>query len=147
MSTYWDSYPNFVQNATAPLDQEFALLAAQCGWKEGGPRYRKEWIRCGKVEFNYHFGREDNKLAGWQAVCALVGTRGIPTSISQCKKTLRNGIWVNIFDLISAKRTGTRVRRHPSRVALREYTKDGKIFPKATVKTNDFLKVLLVEIF
>lgn len=85
MSTYWDAYPNFVHNPTAPLRQEFKLLAAQCGWQVDGERYKREWGHCGQAEFSHHFGRDDNRLAGWQAMCATARVEA-PDSIKQCKQ-------------------------------------------------------------
>ncbi|KAJ7926793.1 hypothetical protein B0H13DRAFT_1599308 [Mycena leptocephala] len=147
MSTYWNSYPNFVHNATAPLQQEFKLLAEQQGWAKRGSRYKKEWVRCGLEEFTHHFGREENRLGGWQAMCILVGAKDVPESINQCKKILRR-TWINIFDLIDAKRTGKPVRKHTTEDALRDYIiRTGKVFPKKTAKDNRFLKVLLIEVF
>ncbi|KAF7340475.1 hypothetical protein MVEN_01967800 [Mycena venus] len=146
MSTYWDAYPNFVHNTTAPLQQEFKLLAAQCGWS--GEKYKKEWARCGVEEFSHHFGRDDNRLAGWQAMCALVQVDEVPDSIKKCKQVLRTTVWVNIFDLVDAKRTGEPVKKHASAEALRKYSKKHKkIFPKKTAKENRFLTVLLIEMF
>ncbi|KAJ7449477.1 hypothetical protein B0H11DRAFT_2247215 [Mycena galericulata] len=130
MSTYWNAYPNFVHNPAAPLHQEFKLLAAHCGWGVRSAQYRTEWARCAREEFGYQFGRDDNRLAG------VAGD------------ALRNKVWVNIYDLIDAKRTGRPVKKHASADALRKYTKKTKkIFPKASAKGNPFLKVLLVELF
>ncbi|KAJ7159692.1 hypothetical protein C8R46DRAFT_1108902 [Mycena filopes] len=147
MSTYWDSYPNFVHNPAGQLQKEFKLLAKQCGWKADGAQYKREWARCGREEFTHHFGSEENRLEGWQALCQTVGLEDIPTSITQCKKVLRT-TWVNIVDLVNAKSTGQPVRRHASADALRTYTVNKKkIFPKKAAKGNPFLKVLLIEIF
>lgn len=163
MSTYWDAYPNFVHNATAPLRQEFDLLAAQRGW--GEQKYQKEWKRCGMEEFSHYFGRDDNRLAGWQAMCAFVRVNEVPDSITKCKQVgsiqlsaggddlttaqvLGKTVWVNIFDLVDAKRTGKPVKKHPSAKALRRYSKEEeKIFPLKKAKENPFLNVLLIQMF
>ncbi|KAJ7742922.1 hypothetical protein B0H14DRAFT_2988224 [Mycena olivaceomarginata] len=131
MSTYWDAYPNFVHNATAPLRQEFDLLAAQRGW--GEQKYQKEWKRCGMEEFSHYFGRDDNRLAGWQAMCAFVRANEVPDSITKCKQVLGKTVWVNIFDLVDAKRTGK--------------PEEEKIFPLKKAKENPFLNVLLIQMF
>ncbi|KAF8139350.1 hypothetical protein K438DRAFT_1692842 [Mycena galopus ATCC 62051] len=145
MSTFWDAYPNFVHNPTAPLRNEFNLLAAQRGWT--GKQYTREWVRCGREEFDHHFGRDDNRLAGWQALCATVGVGETPGSIKQCKAVLHN-VWINIFDLLDAKRTGKPVKTHKSAQALRVYSIKRKlIFPKKAAKENRFLKVWLIEMF
>jgi hypothetical protein len=63
-------------------------------------------------------------------------------------QVLRTTVWINIFDLMDAKRTGRPVKKHASANALRAYTRrTKKIFPKKAAKDNQFLKVLLVEIF
>lgn len=86
MSTYWGAYPNFAHNATAPLRQEFNLLAAQCGWSVNEKKYHWEWLRCGQEEFSHHFGRDDSRLAGWQAMCALMRVDEVPDSIKKYKQ-------------------------------------------------------------
>ncbi|KAJ7088422.1 hypothetical protein B0H15DRAFT_908523 [Mycena belliarum] len=147
MSNYWNSYPDFLHNSTAPLRQEFKLLAAHEGWGPKGSRFKKEWERCAGEEFSHHFGREESNLSGWQAMCAMVRLEEIPDSITQCRKMLREETWVNIYDLLDARRTGEPVKLHPSAAALRRYTKDTKkIFPKRAAKQNRFLKVLLIEL-
>ncbi|KAJ7691329.1 hypothetical protein B0H17DRAFT_935150 [Mycena rosella] len=147
MSAYWNSYPNFAHNPTTPLRQEFKRLAAHEGWEVGGSRYKKEWERCGRDEFSHQFGSEDSQLSGWQAMCVLVRVEDVPDSITQCRKVLRNDFWVNIYDLLDAKRTGRPVKKHPSAVALSKYTRNTKkIFPKRSAKANRFLKVLLVTL-
>ncbi|KAJ7473996.1 hypothetical protein FB451DRAFT_1035144 [Mycena latifolia] len=147
MSAYWTSHPDFLHNATAPLQQEFKLLAAHEGWKAGGSRYKREWARCAREEFSHYFGRDDGLLSGWQAMCAMVRVNEVPDSITQCRKVLRNDVWVNICDLVDAERTGEPVIKHPSAVALRKYTRQTKkIFPKHAAKENRFLKVLLIEL-
>ncbi|KAJ6568976.1 hypothetical protein B0H19DRAFT_939456, partial [Mycena capillaripes] len=146
MSAYWDKYPDFVHNPSAPLRQEFKLLAAQRGWKVGGTKYNREWERCGREEFAHQFGRDENRLAGWQAMCATVDVE-VPESIKKCKQVLRT-VWVNIFDLLDAKRTGQPVKKHPSADALRKYSKKNrKIYKLSEAKKNPFLKVLLVDMF
>jgi hypothetical protein len=63
-------------------------------------------------------------------------------------QTLR-GVWVNIVDLMNARRTGTKVKRFPSAEALRAYTrgKKSRVFSKNEAKRNGFLKVLLITVF
>ncbi|KAF7367751.1 hypothetical protein MSAN_00839100 [Mycena sanguinolenta] len=147
MSSYWNAHPNFVHNPAAPLQQEFNRLADQNGWDPDKAQYKREWKRCGQEEFAHHFGRDENRLAGWQAMCATVGVKEVPESIKQCKQVLRT-TWINIFDLLDAKRTGRPVKKHASAKALREYTKrEDKIFPKKDAKKNRFLKAWLIKMF
>jgi hypothetical protein len=58
------------------------------------------------------------------------------------------GVWVNIVDLIDARRTGIPVKRHGSMKALRDYIrKTKKIYPKEAAKQNGFLKAFLITVF
>ncbi|KAJ7448679.1 hypothetical protein B0H11DRAFT_2202355 [Mycena galericulata] len=148
MSTYWNAYPDFSHDGTAPLRQEFNRLAAYCGWRVGRAKYKREWEQCALKEFSYQFGHDDSRLAGWQAMCAFVRVKNVPDSIKKCKEVLRTKVWVNIYDLIDAKKTGQPVKKHSSANALREYSKESdKIFPKKIAKQNRFLAALLIEMF
>ena len=56
------------------------------------------------------------------------------------------GIWINIFDLLDAKKTGTRVLRFPNLRALAEYSYENeKVFPLKKAK-GGALKFLLRKI-
>ncbi|KAJ7223590.1 hypothetical protein GGX14DRAFT_427913 [Mycena pura] len=150
MSAYWTTNPTagFTHDPAAPLQDEFARLAQLRGWTAGGKAFRREWAHCGRLEFEYHFGGQPT-LTGWQAMCAFVGVAraDVPNSVTQCKEALRK-TFVNIVDLMDARRTGQPVKQHKSAKALKKYTIDsGKIFPKEAAKRNGYLKVLLIEIF
>jgi hypothetical protein len=57
-------------------------------------------------------------------------------------------VYVNIVDLIDARRTGVPAASFPSKRALRSYSKtQNKIFPKAEAKRDGFVKALLIDMF
>jgi len=150
MSNSWfTKYPDFEPNPGrgAPLLEEFKRLAEQRNWREGGKRYRKEWKSCVEANFTAEFGANASSLQSWQALCIEVGITDVPRSITGCKKALK-GVWVNIVDLIDARRTGKPVERHESMLALRAYIKrTKKIYPKDAAKQNGFLKAFLITVF
>ncbi|KAJ7609437.1 hypothetical protein FB45DRAFT_1066847 [Roridomyces roridus] len=149
MSAYWTAHPDFNHNPALPLRQQFGALAALRGWRKRSKVYNREWEKCGREEFTFQFGSDENRLAGWQAMCALVGVNenDVPASITRCKQLLRRH-WVNIYDLLDAQRSGTIAKTHPSCGALQHYTiSKHKIFPLKSAKGNRFLKVLLIDMF
>jgi len=147
MTGFWESFsPNFTRNPQINFSEEFKRLAFQRGWKKGGPKYRKQWARCCEEEFRDQYGHNE-RLEGWRALCADVGIKNIPNSITQCKKVL-NRTWINLVDLIECRVNGTQVSQHKSQNDLRLYIHEtGKIFPKAAAKSNGFLKVLLITLY
>ena len=77
---------NFRHDSDASSYENFQLLVAQRGWKVGSKRYRVEHGRWMAQEFNSRYGSNENRLEGWRALCADVGIKNIPDSITQCKK-------------------------------------------------------------
>jgi len=147
MTSWFAKYPEFEPDPVAPLLVEFSRLAIHQNWEEGSKKYRKEWGNCVGENFTTEFGQNASNLAGWQALCIEVGITDVPTSITGCRKALR-GVFVNIVDLVDARRTGTPVKRHASMKALRAYIKKtGKIYPKKAAKKNGFLKAFLITVF
>jgi hypothetical protein len=164
-SAFWTRFERFTPNPNASVQSEFDRLARHRGWRKGSPRYRKERQACLEEEFQHHYGRFENKTAGWMALCEEVGIKPVPASITQCKKERRlhmasvievdgyfttqalNRVWVNLVDLIDSRRTGKALLRHPSRKALREYTiETDKIFSRKAAKRDGFLKALLIHL-
>src|SRR6202035_2922445 len=77
---------NFHRNSDASSYENFQLLVSQRGWKVGSKRYRVAHGRWMADEFNRCYGSNENRLEGWRALCADVGIKNIPDSITQCKK-------------------------------------------------------------
>ncbi|CAK5279655.1 unnamed protein product [Mycena citricolor] len=147
MSSFWTSLRGFDHDPTAPLREEFDRLAEQRGWKLKSENYKQNWVRCALEEFGYQFGRDEDRLAGWQALCAIVGVTDVPDTIVGCRAIMKK-TWVNIYDLLDAQRTGGPVVQHRTKHALRVYSlQNEKIFPKETAKENRFLAVLLIDMF
>jgi hypothetical protein len=148
-STYWNKFPNFTHNSHAPLLAEFSRLANLRGWAPGSKKYHKEHGRCLLSEFTFHYGDNEERLAGWQALCYEVKMRTVPDTITQCRKALKR-VHVNIVDLIDARRTSRSAKKFPSRNALRQYTfsfEIPKFFPKKAAKRNGFLTALLIDMY
>ena len=75
-------------NASASLEDEFALLAIDHNWVPRTKKYRTEQQKFLVSEYNRHLGYVEvaNKLDGWQKLCLEVGIETPPPSITQCKK-------------------------------------------------------------
>ncbi|KIM22432.1 hypothetical protein M408DRAFT_332933 [Serendipita vermifera MAFF 305830] len=151
MSSYWNQYPEFHHDGSAPIKKEFRRLAQLKGWVGNDPKkrelFRKEWGKCFRSEFSMYYGHDASSLAGWQSLCKEVGLDNIPKSVEECKAALKGKVWVNIVDLVDCRRTRTRVQCHESEEALREYTQlEGKVFPLQEAKANGFLTALLIKL-
>ncbi|KAJ7049518.1 hypothetical protein C8F01DRAFT_1238455 [Mycena amicta] len=144
---FWDRFPNFVYNPTAPLRSEFERLATQQHWS--AETKKQEWRTCAQMEFEHHFGAQGNvkpDLAGWQTMMVFCGFAEVFESIKECKEFLRANAHINMFDMIDAKRTGRVLVKHASLKALRKYsTKNKKIYPREKAKENEFLRILLIR--
>jgi hypothetical protein len=63
------------------------------------------------------------------------------------KQALKRKVWVNIVDLVDCRRTGTKVKRHETEEALRDYTvQTRRMFPREEAKKNGFLAALLITL-
>lgn len=146
------------------LKQEFKQIANANGWKPSESKYRAEYASFLGHEFSSLVGGTKVKLQVLQQLCIDFGCGpDAPPSITQCKKVgmvvdpkssqshqqqLLSGKFVNIYDYITCKRDGRPVKpvfKDGSR--FREYTLNGKIFPKAAAKRNKILRALLERIF
>ncbi|TVY39611.1 hypothetical protein LOCC1_G005830, partial [Lachnellula occidentalis] len=111
-----------------------------------GPKKPKKPRRDIVEEFDRYFGSEDN-LDNWQRLCHDVGVEDDLTSITKCKKELKD-VWINIYDLLDAVKKGKQPRRFPSQRALAHYTiKFRKIYPKKQAKEEGAVRALLAHIF
>lgn len=69
-----------------PLHIAFSGLALQEGLRTGSEEYRNRRAAFYHERFAHHFDSDATKLDRWQALCAEVDIRPIPTTITQCKK-------------------------------------------------------------
>jgi hypothetical protein len=85
MSSYWTAFPGLSppHNPAAPLQAEFARLAEHCGWDDD--TRKAQWKICARAEFEHYFAGAQSELAGWHAMCDLVGVEA-PTSIKRCRE-------------------------------------------------------------
>lgn len=85
--SFFDEFPDFIPNPSAPISQEFARLAAQRKWKRGSKskKYEINWRKCVTMEFENSYGRGFSKLESWQNLCVDVGIDPL-SSITECKE-------------------------------------------------------------
>ncbi|TEB28863.1 hypothetical protein FA13DRAFT_1735374 [Coprinellus micaceus] len=147
LETFFAQYaPQFQYDPLQAATEEFRRLVEVRGW--GGRRMhmaRDQFKDALVQQFNASFGRDENSLTGWQALCEVIGIEPIPERVSEAKKIVKS-THVNLVDLTEARLTGTKPLIHPSLAALRRYTlneADLKIFSKKRAKNSGLLKYLL----
>lgn len=88
MPSYWSSFPDFDHNPHAPIKDEFKRLAELEDWigEEQKAKYRREWGKCFKSEFEKHYGEDASSITGWQSLCSEVGLDVIPDTVQECKR-------------------------------------------------------------
>lgn len=85
-ANFFDNFPGFESDPSAPASAEFFRLARHMHWRPGTNVYREMKAHCFRSEFSVLFGRDPEKLQNWQALCQeLEIEQGIST-ISQCRK-------------------------------------------------------------
>ncbi|KAI5801157.1 hypothetical protein EDC01DRAFT_612641 [Geopyxis carbonaria] len=147
MDAFFATYTGFTPTPGTSFHESFAALAAHRGWSPTGnahARAHRKFREALVVEFNNRFGTDDRSLANWQNMCALLGVHPVPTSITQCRKTLKR-THVNLVDLLQAQSVDD-IRVFENYRALRTYTQDNQLFfPKKQAKAGGLLKALLRE--
>ena len=86
---YFARYPDFDFREEAPFLKEFRRLANAKGWQPNSARRNeeREALRDAMVlQFNVMYGKDENDLRAWQAMCDALGVDPIPDSISSCRK-------------------------------------------------------------
>lgn len=89
MSDFFARFAGFKPDPSAPAKEEFARLSKHRNWKKGGKKWTREWNNFIIEEFAKHYGGQETKLAGWQALCEEVGVKESIeelNSITKCKK-------------------------------------------------------------
>jgi hypothetical protein len=118
------------------FDDDFSRFAVSRGLVLGSPQYSQQRTiaMCIELEPEY-FSSSQPKLENFQALCSEVG---VPPgrSIAECRARLK-GVYVNIVDLINARRMGTRVRVFNSFAEFRNYTRQpGKTINREVAKAG-----------
>ncbi|KAI4229585.1 MAG: hypothetical protein L6R36_000743 [Xanthoria steineri] len=148
-SEFFDRYPHFQQDPSAPINEEFKRLASIEGWNKKSIEWRIHRRECLEAEFEVHLGGIDlsRDLAVWHGLCQELGVSVAQlTSIKKCKTALRR-VHVNLMDLIDARRAQQMPRLFPSEAKLAKYTRDhARYFPLAKAKEDSLKKILLKNI-
>ena len=87
-SSFFIQYPDFQQDRTAPILDEYYRLAQRYGWSRTSGTWKIHRRECLQVEFEFHLGsiESGNKLSGWQGLCGELGLSSTLPSIIRCKK-------------------------------------------------------------
>ncbi|ETW85017.1 hypothetical protein HETIRDRAFT_243125, partial [Heterobasidion irregulare TC 32-1] len=141
------------RNDTETIISEFERLTIQKGWtkKSKIQKERKKFIGKAVVEdFEKEFGTNAGSLRSWQSLCKrlrlLNGDDEPPESIQQCKAMLK-GAYVNLVDLVDARRTNKTVKVFSSRKKLSQYIiLTDKIFPLKKATTSPLLEQFLIHV-
>ncbi|KAK4466268.1 hypothetical protein QBC42DRAFT_217192 [Cladorrhinum samala] len=111
----------FTPNDGASFDDEFSRLALSQKWAPGSRQYSEQRAIAICAEFkSQFFSSSQPKLKGYQDLCSEFG---VPPgeSIKECLARLKS-IYVNIVDLINARRMGVKAKQWDDFEAFRNYT-------------------------
>lgn len=173
--SFFARFPKFDYDPTAAITSEFKRLALESRWsvcnKRDIKKYYKKRDDCLFSAFSDCVGSAGNtKLERFQVLCGELDLVPVPKTITGCKKVwgvdiyverntttgsvktdltsqVLRGVNINIIDLIDARRAGTKVKKWPSKRALREYTvRTDKRFPLNVAKRDGILSALLIEL-
>lgn len=86
---FFERFPGFRPNPSAPVSDEFSRLASHMNWNTKSKKYREMWLKCIYLEFHRHYGNESSLLEPWQRLCRELQIEAFQ-SISQCK-TVKSG--------------------------------------------------------
>ncbi|PWY89101.1 hypothetical protein BO70DRAFT_426767 [Aspergillus heteromorphus CBS 117.55] len=141
--SFFDDYPAFKLDPSAPITAEFKRLANQRHWKKGSKTWRNMWNRFTTMEYEELIGNHLAGLDGWRDLCEELDLPGPFDSIRQCKKALSK-VHVNIVDVLESRLLDRKPRKFPNKHALAAYTRDsGKFMSRDLAKQDGLLKVLL----
>lgn len=85
---YLQAFPDFTPNPRVSVVTEFERLAGIKRWKPSTKKYRSQRSEYLLSEYDLNLGNLDkeNSLEKFQELCRKLGTKTIPTSVTQCKK-------------------------------------------------------------
>jgi hypothetical protein len=90
LQTFFDKFqPQFQYNTLQSATSEFQRLVQVKGWNTNSRQYRttqRQFKDALVNQFNFNYGKNENSLTGWQALCEALGVEPIPESVSQAKK-------------------------------------------------------------
>jgi len=87
-ASYFDRFPEFTVDNSAPLCDEFNRLAKVKAWGKKKDDYKEQRLMCLTIEFDRYYGHlTTSNLEAWQNLCAeVVPDSTLPQSVTQCRK-------------------------------------------------------------
>ncbi|KAJ5157857.1 uncharacterized protein N7482_008957 [Penicillium canariense] len=140
---FFDGFPGFDYDPTAPISEEFKRLGKTQKWKPEAKIWKTNWRLCMDAEYHRLIGGRATSLKHWQLMCDKLGIAGEFTSIRKCKTALSR-VYVNIIDLLECWETDRSPRLFLNAGQLAAYCKDHhKFFRRNIAKQDKILRVLL----
>jgi len=144
LAEFFSAFANFSLNPTAASTDEFKRLLSTVG-NENARELREDFKEALVSEFIMAYGKTSS-LSAWRSLCGDIGIDPIPATLPECRIAVENS-FVNIIDLLDARKTGTKVHRFASLKELADYTKDTRRFFPGDRARGTLLRELLREIF
>ena len=87
---FFMSFPGFSAEESRAVGDEFVRLAQFMKWMPRTHEYNVYRGQAFRSAFTVHYGADASKLDAWQTLCMEVGIQPAPSSITKCKKVLRD---------------------------------------------------------
>ncbi|KAF2024029.1 hypothetical protein EK21DRAFT_104952 [Setomelanomma holmii] len=139
---WFSQFDDFTYNPIETVQTNFTRLAKVRKW--GAKLKSKRWVQCQTALFGSLYGTDTTKLEIWQELCRDVLIDEPPNSITKCKELLGSRqVLVNLVNLVEHRMSGEPVIRFSCYRAWREYTVQGRTYPRKAAKEDGFIKALL----
>ncbi|KAF4571154.1 hypothetical protein EYR36_008482 [Pleurotus pulmonarius] len=127
---FFDEYPEFDYDPGQSSIHEFRRLCESNGWERKDPECQQatqEFKNATVNEFNDVYGTDENDIASWHKICAVVNIHPLPDTLKEARDAVLSK-HINLVDLVD--NPGGQVTSFPSLEDLRKYTvKEKKYFP------------------
>ncbi|KAL0948410.1 hypothetical protein HGRIS_010991 [Hohenbuehelia grisea] len=146
ITAFFARFPEFDYNPQAPITSEFYRMCDMFAWDREDPERKvaKEELNDAMAQaFNDMYGTDENDIHSWHNLCRVLGIAPLPENLQQCRDAVLT-LHTNLVDFVD--RRGSQVHIFGSLEELREYTRNGKYFPKDNAYSGGLLKFLLREI-
>jgi hypothetical protein len=87
---FFMTFPGFRAEESRAVGDEFARLLQFMKWMPRTHEYNVYRGQAFRSAFTVHYGADASKLDAWQTLCMEVGIQPAPSSITKCKKVLRD---------------------------------------------------------
>ncbi|KAH8823393.1 hypothetical protein DL96DRAFT_1819105 [Flagelloscypha sp. PMI_526] len=115
--------------------------------KEIQKRARTELQNAIAMQFNQHYGTEDNDPEAWTRFFNKLDIKDIPDTVVGCKE-LASTVYVSIVDVVDPSIKPRDIKKFDTLEGLVEYcVVEDKIYPRENVDAKKLLKYLLREIW